>query len=70
MRTQAYIKSLQTGNTHHMAPVEILRREGDHYIALYNGHQCTAIFNFFVGAYFVDDVYGVIDEKGGLGDER
>ena len=27
--------------------------------AEYNGVRCMAIFNFFTGAYYVDDVYGV-----------
>ena len=39
---------------------EILERIGDNlYLAAYNGVRCTAIFNIFVGRYFVDDVYGV-----------
>ena len=29
------------------------------YLAEVNGVRCTAIFNFFTGAYYVDDVYGV-----------
>ena len=29
------------------------------YLAEYNGVRCMAIFNFFTGAYYVDDVYGV-----------
>ena len=39
---------------------KILERIGDNlYLAAYNGVRCTAIFNIFVGRYFVDDVYGV-----------
>lgn len=39
----------------------IIDKVGDNkYIAEYNGVKCTAIFNPFVGAYFVDDKYGVI----------
>ena len=30
------------------------------YLAEYNGVKCHAIYNPFVGRYFVDDVYGVI----------
>lgn len=33
------------------------------YIADYNGVKCSAIFNPFVGRYFVDDKYGVIRDK-------
>ena len=43
---------------------EILERIGDNlYLAEYNGVRCTAIFNIFVGRYFVDDVYGVQGTK-------
>ena len=39
----------------------IISKKGDNqYIADYNGVKCTAIFNPFVGAYYVDDVDGVI----------
>ena len=39
----------------------ILKRLGDNdYLAEYNGVKCHAMFNPFVGRYFVDDVYGVI----------
>lgn len=31
-------------------------------LAKYNGTYCTAIFNPFVGMYYVDDVYGVLTE--------
>jgi hypothetical protein len=37
--------------------------EDNLYIAEYNGIRCTAIFNPFVGRYFVDDVYGILDES-------
>lgn len=43
------------------ADVIILEKTGDNqYIAEYNGKLCTAIFNPFVGLYYVDDVYGVV----------
>ena len=29
-------------------------------IAEYKGKRCTAIFNPFVGLFYVDDIYGVI----------
>lgn len=31
--------------------------------ALYNGKLCTTIFNPFVGLWYVDDLYGVIQTK-------
>jgi len=42
----------------------ILERIGDNkYLADYNGVKCTAIFNPFMGRYYVDDKYGVIKES-------
>ena len=44
-----------------IASATILRKIGDNqYEAEYNGIRCTAIFNFFTGYYYVDDVYGII----------
>jgi hypothetical protein len=43
------------------AEAELLEKTGDNqYIVNYNGVKCTAIFNPFVGCYYVDDVYGVV----------
>ena len=33
---------------------------GSYKLAEYNGVQCHAIFNPFVGKFFVDDVYGIV----------
>ena len=33
------------------------------YIVDYKGVKCHAIFNWFVCAYFVDDVYGIVGES-------
>ena len=33
------------------------------YIAEYNGVKCSAIFNPFVGRFYVDDKFGVIKDK-------
>lgn len=42
----------------------ILEKVGDNkYIAEYNGVRCTAIFNVFVGSFYVDDKYGVLQDK-------
>lgn len=62
MKVEAYIHSLKDkANDHHvLGEAEIIKSIGDNlYLAEYNGIQCTAIFNPFVGRYFVDDVYGV-----------
>lgn len=32
-------------------------------LAKYKGQYCTAIFNPFVGMYYVDDKYGVITKE-------
>lgn len=42
----------------------ILRRLGDNdYLAEYNGVRCHAIYNPFVGRFYVDDKYAVIHDK-------
>ncbi len=64
MKTQAYIQSL---NKDKMRPevmdeITILEKVGDNdYIVDYKGVKCHAIFNWYVCAYFADDVYGRID---------
>ncbi len=62
MKVQAYIHSLK--DTEHdrnvLGEAEIIRCIGDNlYLAEVNGVRCTAIFNFFTGRYYVDDVYGL-----------
>ena len=32
-------------------------------IAEYKGKRCTAIFNPFVGLFYVDDIYGVLTDR-------
>ena len=62
MRVKAYIHSLKdhANNRHVLGEAEIIKRVGDNlYLAKVNGVQCTAIFNFFTGAYYIDDVYGI-----------
>jgi hypothetical protein len=47
-----------------MQEATILKRLGDNdYLAEYNGVRCHAIFNPFVGRYYVDDKYGIIREQ-------
>lgn len=47
-----------------LAEATIVDKVGDNkYIAEYGGVRCTAIFNPFVGRFYVDDKYGIIREK-------
>lgn len=39
----------------------ISHKDNNNIIAEYNGHRYTAIFNIFVGEYYVDDKYGLIE---------
>lgn len=62
-KTQAYIQSLNEGliTPTHKDEITVLEKVGDNdYIANYKGVKCHALFNWFVGAYFADDVYGRI----------
>jgi hypothetical protein len=66
MRVQAYILSLKSreNNRHVLGEAEIIERIADNqYLADYNGIRCTAIFNYFTGRYFVDDMYGKIPQE-------
>ncbi len=52
MKVEAYIHSLKD-------------REHDRHVlgeAEVNGVKCTAIFNFFTGHYYVDDMYGIQEQ--------
>ena len=63
MKRECYIHSLKVGEKHTFGEAEIIKKIGDNdYLAEYNGIKCHAIYNPFVGAYFVDDVYGVIED--------
>ena len=62
MKVQAYIHSLKdhVNDRHVLGEAEIIQQIGDNrYLAEVNGVRCTAIFNFFTGAYYVDEVYGI-----------
>lgn len=42
--------------------VKVIANNGDNAIIVdYKGKKCTAIYNVFVGCYYVDDIYGVIE---------
>lgn len=58
-KTVAMVQSLEARDE-----VTILEKTGDNqYIAEYEGKKCTAIYNWFNGCYYVDDVYGIVEEK-------
>lgn len=47
-----------------MREATIVEMVGDNaYIAEYNGVRCTAIYNPFVDAFYVDDKYGVLPDQ-------
>ena len=65
MKVQAYIHSLKdkVHDRNVLDEAEIIRQIGNNlYLAEYNVVRCTAIFNFFTGRYYVDDLYGVMKE--------
>jgi hypothetical protein len=39
-------------------------RDNNHVVAEYRNQRFTAIYNPFSGMYYVDDVYGKIEEEG------
>ncbi|MCR5599121.1 MAG: hypothetical protein K6G33_00040 [Ruminococcus sp.] len=56
MKVMAMVHSLGA-----LAEVEIIEhKDNNNVIAEYDGKRCTAVFNPFVGLYYVDDKYGVI----------
>ena len=65
MKVEAYIHSLKNRktDTNKLGEAGIIRQIGDNqFLAEYNGVRCTAIYNPFVGRYYVDDVYGILHE--------
>jgi len=38
-------------------------KDNNNITAEYNGHRYTAIYNPFVGLFYVDDIYGKMDEE-------
>lgn len=64
-KTQAYIQSLNVGKMQPevMGEITVLENVGDNdYIVDYKGVRCHALFNWFVGKYFADDVYRRVTE--------
>ena len=63
-KTQAFINSLNEGliKPTHKDEITVLEKVGDNdYIVDYKGVKCHALFNWYVCAYFADDVYGRIN---------
>ncbi len=59
-KTQVYISSLNKGKIQPevMDEITVLEKVGDNdYIVDYKGVRCHALFNWFVCAYFADDLY-------------
>ncbi len=57
-KTMAHIHSLN-GEMREVTVLETkYTRNSTYYIVDYEGILCTAVFNFFVGDYYADDVYG------------
>ena len=55
-KTMAMVHSIKS-----LAEVEIVEHiDNNNCKAIYDGKICTAVFNPFVGRYYVDDKYGVI----------
>ncbi len=64
-KTQAYINSLNAGKMQPevMDEITVLEKVGDNdYIVDYKGVKCHALFNWFVCAYFADDIYRRVTE--------
>ena len=46
-----------------MDEITVLKKVGENdYIVDYKGVKCHALFNWFNGTYYTDDVYGIVKE--------
>ncbi len=58
-KAQAHIHSLNGK----IDEITVLKKVGENdYIADYKGVKCHALFNWFNGTYYADDVYGIVKE--------
>ncbi len=58
-KTNAMIHSLKAQDV-----VTILHEKNNNdVIAEYKGKRCTAIYNPFVGLFYVDDIYGILHDE-------
>jgi hypothetical protein len=65
-KTQAFISSLNRGKMQPeiMDEITVLEQVGDNdYIVDYKGVKCHALFNWFVCAYFADDIFRRVDDE-------
>lgn len=61
-KTTGHINSLKG----ELAEITVLEKPNENinqYIVSYRGIKCTAIYNWFVGAFYVDDIFGIISEN-------
>ena len=58
-KTTAIVHSLKS----HSEVTILHNMNNNDIIAEYNGTRCTAIFNPFVGEFYVDDLYGVLPDQ-------
>ena len=58
--TQAHINSLQGKKDEITVLEKIDNARQPYYIIEYRGVKFTAIFNWFTGEYYADDVYGIV----------
>lgn len=58
-KTMAYINSLK-GEIDEITVLKALNNS--EYLVDYKGIKCRAIYNWFVCAYYVDDIYGRIEQ--------
>lgn len=58
-KVKAHINSLKGD----LDEVTVIKQTEKGYIVNYRGTYCTAIFNWFVCEYYVDDIYGIINEE-------
>ena len=61
-KVMAHINSLG-GKMAEVTVVDKPNENENRYIVKYSGVKCSAIFNWFVCEYYVDDIYGIIKEK-------
>ena len=59
-KTQAHIHSLDG----QMDEITVLKELGNNsYLVDYRGVKCSAIFNWYNGTWYADDVYGRLNEN-------
>lgn len=61
-KAQARIYSLDGAMDEITVLEKVERERQDYYIVDYRGTKCTAIFNWFNGSFYADDIYGRIKE--------